>query len=327
MTTPGGISGRYPEPSREDAPAVPAAESRAMRECLELAREAADSAAPVMFLGEKGSGKRYLARYLHSLSRRRSRPYRELSCSEIADGDISRLFYGKSAGDGAPARPGLLDEAGGGSVLLADMEQLSIGAQKELYGFLSGFDAFSGNGAGLRFGVRILSTIRVTEDARHLVFSEELLNVLTETLVRVPPLRERREDIPPLAQLTLKRATAELGRTPRKFSPGAMDFLLHHDFPGNVSELRRLVYRAVRWAQGGSIYREDFGLEDAANSLTEKKGKTEQLLPSLSELERRHINRVLNHTGWKRRAAAQILGITETLLNRKIKLYGFEQGG
>lgn len=296
------------------------AESAAMERCMKVVRSAAAaSTAPVMLLGETGAGKRHLAHCLHEMSGRRARPCVELQCMEIPEGGMSaRLQGAREARSGAPSPYPQLDAASGGSVVLCGLEHMSIGAQKELSGFLSRFDVYAEGNP--RLGVRLLTTVHTGEDPRRRVFDEKLLNILSETLVRVPPLRERREDILPLARLYLERAAAEAGRGTREFSPGAADFLSHYDFPGNVSELRRLVTRAARFAQGRVIYLEDFGVDDAGG---ESRGERKPL--SLSELERRHISRILIQTGWKPRAAARILGITETMLNRKIKLYGFEE--
>lgn len=315
-----GDEGRRTSGRFDPAPPEPevVAESAAMRGCVELVEAAAESATPVMFLGEKGVGKRFLARRLHAFSARNEEPCLVVSCAEFAEGRVSRRFLGGGV-DSLDMR-GILEAGNGGGIILSDLEQMPVGVQKELAHFLSGYD-LSGTGGGKRPGTRIMTTINIVRDPMSRVILDELVDILGEAIVRVPPLRARREDLPRLAALALEKTNAETGRNVLGFSAGAMDFLAHYDFPGNIGELRRLVSRAARLARGGEIYREDFGIQDG--SVPADDGAA-SLLP-LAEVERRHINRALMHAGWKRRAAARILGLSETMLDRKIKLYGLER--
>lgn len=296
------------------------AASPAMAECLRLVEELAATDVPVVFLGENGVGKSHLARRLHLASPRRSRPFLVLSCDGFGEDGVSRRFLGSGL-DGRPASDGLLNMAAGGGIHFAGLDGMRVGVQKELYSFLSRYDVVKEGAPAL--GIRLTATIPTVPDASRRIFAEELLNVLCEAQVRVPPLRMRREDIPRLAELSAARAAAETGAGERVFSEGALDFLLHYDFPGNVSELNELVRRAVVWARGGVVEREDFGIDETGPGLG---GVRLARAPvTLRDVERRHVNRVLHHAAWDVPAAARILGLAEWEVREKIAALGLRK--
>lgn len=286
-----------------------AGNSPAILECLDLITRVAETDVPVLFLGEKGVGKQFFARYLHQLSPRRERPCLAVSGAKMLDGEVLRLFYG-NGGVG-----GVLEEAEGGSLFFDDMAEMPVEVQKELYAFLDKTN-MAGTKNKPRSGVRILTSISTVKDASARVLLEGLLNIIGEAQIRVPALRERREDILGIARQALEQANIETGKHVHDFSPGAMDFLDNYDFPGNIEELLHLVYRAVGRTRDDVVYREDFALDELTD------GGVGVLPSTLEEMERRHINAILVHTGWNRRAAAHLLGLPESTLLRKIKLHG-----
>lgn len=300
-----------------------------MLHCLELAQLACKSMAPVMITGENGVGKSLLAMAIHYNSPKRALPCVSLKCAQMRDYEIkSRLF-----GEGE-ANPGLLRKAGGGTLIIDAVDQLPGFVQKELLATLmhsSDTAVHSGaasSGADKRLDARLISTSgqELSQKTSAGFFVEDLMYRLGEITIRIPPLRERREDIPDLAAAAITAANRNYRKKVEKLSRTASDFIGHYDFPGNVRELFLIINHAVRETGRDTIYVEDLGLITDAADKNPHLGADMALLP-LWEMEKRHINKALLRTGWKKAAAARILRISETMLNRKIKLYGLERGG
>lgn len=300
-------------------------ENSAMLASLQLADALAKQSVPVMFSGESGVGKSLMARYIHVRSHKKSRPCLNLRCQNLTGGEIKSRLFGGTAGAIASVPGGLLGSAAGGTLVLDGVDQMSGLAQKQLLRILQRYIPSPHGGRNERLGVRLLSTGGAGGDSGH-IFNEELAYLLAEVTIRIPPLRDRREDILRLSLKALHLANKSLGKNVRKLSDSALDFLMHYGFPGNVRELFVLVNHAVGKSRRDTIYVEDFGL-----AMGEADGSGEVFVSGtlfpLAEMEKRHINRVLLRTGWKKNAAARILQITETMLNRKIKLYGLERHG
>lgn len=310
-----------------------ATQSSQFRHCLELAAAAAASLRPVLITGESGVGKSLIAQFLHQQSPRRARPLVTLRCTGLHSGELrSRLFGHGVAKDQPPG--GLLGKASGGSLLLKGVEQLSGVLQKELLNILKEYsrpaeeEEAGDAGFGRRLGVRILSTATAGTGDRNEseMFMEELLFALGEITLRVPPLRERREDMDSLTRAALEEANLLHGKMVRDLSHSAREFIQHYSFPGNVRELYNIIDQAVRLGGRDAIYVEDLGLVEDESPSDDPHVLSSQALLSLAEVEKRHINKALLRTGWKKNAAARILQISETMLNRKIKLYGLERG-
>lgn len=280
-------------------------ESEAMRRCLQLADGVVSADVPVMLAGEGGAGKSLLARYIHARSPKRSRPCLNFRCADLGPVELRNRLQG-----------GLLAEAAGGTVVFDGVDRMSGAGQRELLYLLSSPEWRE------MANVRLFSTVGTgTEPGA--IFTEGLEHLLSESIVRVPPLRERREDVERLSQRALQAANKAQGKRVLGFSRGASEFLLHYDFPGNVRELFFIVSQAVRQARRDVLFAEDFRIstDDGAE---ESGGNGGQLL-SLAEVERRYIGKVLVRTGWKKSAAARVLQISETMLNRKMKLYDLER--
>lgn len=301
-----------------------------MMRCMDLAEIVSQSRVPVLITGEGGAGKSLMARHIHNISPRRSRPCVILKCVGLREREIkSRLFGNKNSE--VERRGGLLGEAGGGTLILDGVEYMSGSVQRELLQILrdstrSDDAAGDGTGTGKRLGARLISTSRggpLTGASG--VFLEELWYGLGEVVLRIPPLRERREDIEPMAARALRAANRVHGKKVQMLSRSARDFIRHYGFPGNLRELFFIIDRAVRNTTRDAIYVEDLGMVVESQTDDPHIFSDATLLP-LSELEKRHINKALLRTGWKRNAAARILRITETMLDRKIKLYGLERG-
>lgn len=292
-----------------------------MRACVALVEHAAPANVPVMLEGETGAGKSLLAGYLHRCSTQSGRPIVVMPCEELRENSVRRRLLGGKNGEG---RGGIVARAAGGTLVFDGVERMDNAAQHELLGVLSEFSRTGGEngttGFASRLGVRLVSIRGTSEQDASGVFLDELAYGLGEVIVRVPPLRERRDDMDSLVRLGLKLANAASGRHVSELSSSVRQFFLHYDFPGNVRELFSILDEAVASASGPKIYLEDFGDGDGGGDIL----PTEAVTP-LAELERRQIYKALLRTGWKRNAAARLLGITETMLNRKISLYYLER--
>ena len=291
-----------------------------MLRCLQLAEAVASARVPVMIAGEVGTGKSLLARFIHAKSPYRDRPCLSLGCPNLGATEVKSRLLGGMAGATIPRRGGLLAGAAGGSLVLDGVSAMSGQGQRELLNILRG-----GHDSGVD-RVRLLSTVG-TGGGTDNSFLEELVHILAESMIRIPPLRERREDIEPLATRALRSASRKQRKHVRGFSQGAKDFLLNYDYPGNVRELFIIVGQAVRESRRDTLFVEDFGpVTQVAPTACGDAQSPPPLLP-LAEVEKRHINTVLLRTGWKKKAAARVLQITETMLNRKMKLYRLEREG
>lgn len=312
----------------------PSSKNPAMLDCLELAVIAARSSAPVLITGENGVGKSLLAASIHHHSPMRDFPCVTLHCSAVPDRDVKTRLFGDRRSH-IPQGEGLLRQASGGTLVIDGVDQLPGFVQQELLTILT--EIMSGQSrsvSGRVFpernsgaGARIIATTgnELSQKTPHGLFVEDLVYRLGEITIRVPPLRERREDIGGLAAEAVRAANRAHGKNVKGLSRTATDFIRHYDFPGNVRELFLIINRAIRSVTRDMLYVEDLGL--IADSSAEHPHLHANLtMLSLAEMEKRHISKALLRTGWKKRAAARILRITETTLNRKIKLHGLERG-
>lgn len=297
-----------------------------MRNCIEIAHFASKSSTPVMLTGESGVGKSLMAMSIHYTSPKRSRPCVTLNCATLRDHEIKARLFGDS--QGVTPSVGLIAKAGGGTLIIDAVDLLPSFVQRQLLAAIMPTESGVAESAVQRLlSARIISTsgnelIKKTATG---LFVEELMYCLGEITIRIPPLRERREDMEDLTRDAITVANRRYGREVKGLSNTARDFIRHYEFPGNITELFLIINRAVRAITRDTIYVEDLGLM-VDNRNNDPHFNPDMTLLSLSEMEKRHINKALLRTGWKKRAAARILRISQTMLNRKIKLYGLEQG-
>jgi DNA-binding NtrC family response regulator len=281
-----------------------AAESPAMRRAVELARAAAHGASPVLLAGERGVGKRTLARAVHAESSRAAAPYVALSCEQDEEVLAAALF-----GRGGGATGGALAEARDGTLLLDEVGALTARLQEALAAVLER------PGTPPRLIASSSRDLRAAAAAGR--FDRALLARLATAVVEVPPLRERREDVAPLARCFLRTLARDLRRRSFDLAPEALELLLEQPWPGNVAELRRVVEGGAMTAQGEVVTAADLGLTRGARAA----GPV-----SLHDLERRHIAEVLAHTGGNVSQAARLLGIDRVTLYNKMRRYGIKRG-
>lgn len=292
--------------------------SAAMRTALERVSRVARTPATVLIQGESGSGKEIVARAVHQMSPRASRPWVDVSCGALPEHLMeSELFgYERGAFSGADtAKPGLFELAHTGTLFLDEVGELDPKMQVKLLRVLDGAPYFRLGGVKkISVDVRVVAATNVDLEraARERRFREDLYHRLSQLVVRVPPLRERPEDIEALAHFFLEQVKPEA-----VLPAAAIRALQRHDWPGNVRELRNAITRAAVEASGPTVGVEDLALPEPA---LDSGGDGD----SLDGLERTAILRVLGQTNGHRQRAADMLGISRRTLSRKLKQYALD---
>ena len=280
---------------------------------------------PVLILGESGTGKELVARSIHFMGVRQNKPFVPVDCSGLVPTLIeSELFgYVKGAFTGAQhARTGLLETGNGGTVFLDEIGDLPVDLQAKLLRALQEREIRPvGATERVRIDLRIIAaTHRDLESAiRTGVFRQDLYFRLNVVQVKLPPLRERKSDIPLLVNFFLEKFS-DPQRPIRTISEDAMRRLMAYDWPGNVRELENAVERAVALGSGPILHIADLP-SNLQQSSSDKLLESNELT-TLDEMERRAILRALQETSGDKLAAARLLGIGKTTLYRKLKQYG-----
>jgi len=304
-------------------------ESAPMQALRTLVARVARGQAPVHIAGESGSGKELVARLIHDSGPRRDGPFVAVNCGAIPAELLESELFGHKRGafTGAVAdHPGLVQAASGGTLFLDEVAELPLHMQVKLLRVIQERTLRPvGAATEVPVDVRWLSAThqdlaRCVADGR---FREDLFYRINVIEVRVPPLRERREDLPLLAQHFLERIAAEQGRSPPTLSAEALAALLRHPFPGNVRELENLLERALTLGEGPELQAADLQLRPGAPAAADEDGA---LAGQLKDLERQSILGALEQTGGNRTAAAAVLGMTFRQLRYRIKKLGLDDG-
>ena len=287
-----------------------------------LVERVAGANASVLISGESGSGKELVARAIHHYSPRSHKPWIDLSCASLPEHLMeSELFgYDKGAFSGAlVSKPGLFELAHEGTIFLDEIGELDPRMQTKLLRVLDGAPYYRlGATRKTQVNVRVVAATNrdLACEVRAGRFRADLYHRLSQLELRVPPLRERREEILPLAEFFLAQQSRDLF-----FRRDAADALLAYDWPGNLRELRNVVTRAAVFAAGAAIERADLQLPVAVSSLTAASHAVSSSPVSLDDLERNQILEVLKRTGGHQQRAADLLGISRRTLSRKLKAY------
>jgi DNA-binding NtrC family response regulator len=304
------------------------AESDALREVLDRVRRAARSPSTVLVSGESGTGKELVARAVHYHSERVSRPFVAVNCKALAEGVLESELFGhvRGAFTGADrARAGLFEQASGGTLFLDEIAETDPAFQAKLLRVLQERTIQRvGDTEERRVDVRVVAA--TNRDLRAEVsagrFREDLYFRLAVIPIALPPLRERPEDVLPLARHFLERWNQRLERQVAGWSPEVEALLLRHPWPGNVRELENAVERGVVLATGERIELDDLWLDPEPAPGGE--AGTGGLQAFLDRATREHIERALAAAGGKRTAAASSLGIDRTTLYRLMRKHGIE---
>jgi len=298
------------------------AKSPKMQQVIEVIKVVAKTNATVLITGETGNGKELVARAIHLQSHRRDRPFIAVSCAALPESLLESELFGHEKGSftGAYAqKKGKFEAANRGTLFLDEIGEMSANIQVHLLRVLEEkeFNRVGGN-ESIKVDVRVISA--TNRDMKEAIargqFREDLYYRLNVVNIELPPLRERTEDIPLLAEHFLSGFALENQKELTGFSPEATEFMLKHGWPGNVRELENAIERAVILARNPTIEVNDLSPQSpvmVGSNLSDKK---------LKQVEKEHIQSVLSETGGNYTEAARILGISRMTLYNKAKAYG-----
>lgn len=303
------------------------AEDPASRRLLELAEKVAQAPTTLLITGESGTGKDHLARFVHEVGPRRDAPFLKIDCASLPPQLVESELFGHEAGafTGAVERKlGRLELGGAGTIVLDEIAALSPGAQSKLLRVLQerAFERL-GSTETLKIEARIvaLTNVNLTEAVSTGRFREDLYFRLNVLALTVPPLRERRADILPLADYLLSTLRSIHGRPGSRLSEASRQMLAEYTWPGNVRELRNALERAVVFSKSDTLEPADFpeNVRATAGAVGAMSG-----LRRLEDVERDVIAATLEATRYRIGRAAEALGISRKTLLEKRKKYGLK---
>lgn len=306
------------------------AESDAMRRVLDLIARAAASDSPVLIHGESGTGKELVARAFHAESNRRSGPFVALNCSAIPETLLESQLFGHRRGAFTDAREdhrGLFEEAGGGTLFLDEVGDMALALQAKLLRALQEREVRPiGSLAPVQVDVRILAATHRNLDVwvREGRFRNDLFYRLNVITVKIPPLRERPEDLVPLVAHFLDKHGRRLERPGWTISPEALAILRRHSWPGNVRELENVIERGLVLGRNQRIGPEDLP-DSVRNPVSVAPEASSHDRRPIAEVEKEHIVRTLRAVRGNKAAAARILGFDRKTLYRKLRHYELAQ--
>ncbi len=302
------------------------AKSPSMRQVVDLSRRVAKVDATVLITGESGSGKERIARLLHDESTRAAGPFIAVNCGAITETLLEGELFGHARGAFTGAthdRPGLFEAANGGTLLLDEIGEVSPGMQVKLLRALQEREIRRvGENKSRKVDVRIVAATN-RDLARGVAdgnFRQDLYYRLKVVELHVPPLRERRDDILPLARVLLADAALRMKRKVSGLAPGAADQLLRYQWPGNVRELENAMERAAALARASRVELEDLS-EEIRQAFPIPVANTGTVRP-LDEVEKEYILAALKLNGGNQTQTAEMLQIGSATLYRKLKSYG-----
>jgi two-component system response regulator HydG len=301
-------------------------QSEAMRKVVELIRTVAPTDTTVLITGESGTGKELVARAIHNLSMRRYMPLVVIHCGALTETLLESELFGheKGAFTGAQYRKkGKFEIAEGGTVFLDEISDISLKTQTDLLRVLQEKEITRVGGTQtLKVDFRAVAATNKDLDAKvkEGTFRPDLFYRLNVFEIRVPPLRDRREDIPLLADHFVRKFAHAMNRPFTGVGKAALDLLMHYDWPGNVRELENAIERAMVIGHGAELQAADFPLQ-ISTAPQPANGQ------ALEDIERAHILRVLEGCNWNQSMAARVLKIDRVTLYNKIKKYGFKKTG
>lgn len=299
-------------------------ETREIKKVLEEVELVAETDTTVLVRGESGTGKELVARAIHMCSPRRYLPLVVVSCGALAEGVLESELFGheKGAFTGAQyRRKGKFEMADGGTLFLDEIGEVSLKTQVDLLRVLEEKQVYRvGSNRPVPVDFRLI--VATNRDLETMVregrFREDLYYRLNVFCIHIPPLRERRGDIPLLANYFLQKFSVGMNKPVEGVAPEAMDALCRYDWPGNVRELQNAIERAVLVAQNRVLRMSDFPMLKApVRSICRDS--------SLAAVEREHIQAVLDQTGWNISRSARLLGIDRVTLYNKIKKHGLRR--
>lgn len=295
---------------------------------------------PVFLIGERGTYKELVARIIHQGSSRTNGPFVALNLSSIPREILELELFGFRHGGEKEPKKGKIIEANGGTLFLDEITEIDIKLQEKIYFFIceKKFEQLDSTNT-INSNVRLICS--TSKDTKDLInnkgqFYEELYKILKDTRIRIPPLRERKEDILPIANYLLKEIAQKYSICEKELSKEAKDFLLKYDWPGNIRELENTIKKAVILSNDEVITKKDLLIDDISSYsimdfLEEKLKRYLKEMTKLqkcnlyntviSEVEKSLITIILKETGFNQLKAARTLGINRNTLRSKIKEY------
>ena len=283
----------------------------------------------VLIEGETGTGKELIARAIHHNSLYKEHPFRAINCSTIVGNLLESELFGheKGAFTGAShAKKGKFELAGEGTIFLDEIGEIPFELQSKLLRFLQEkeFERLGGE-KKIKSDARVIAA--TNKDLGQMVekglFREDLYYRLNVATIKVPPLRQRRPDIPLLVEYLLKKINREVNKDVHKVEESALKWMMEYEWPGNVRELENVLTHAAIHTQGDTIFEETIAplLGKRPTSHSVNPTETADMEQSLKDLEKDHIIAVLNRTHWHLGQACTLLGITRPTLRHKLKMY------
>jgi DNA-binding NtrC family response regulator len=306
-------------------------ESPQMREVFRTIEKVARSNATVLVLGETGVGKELVAEALHRNSSRADRPFVKMNCAALHESLLESELFGHERGAFTGAdrqRTGRFELANEGTLFLDEIGNMTPSTQTKVLRVLQEreFERLGGSRT-VKVDVRLVAATNkdLEEAIKHGEFREDLYYRLNVVSVNVPPLRERKEDIVPLASHFIDRFAKELKKDVRGLEPAAVRALKRHTWPGNIRELENTIERAVLMAESRFLQEDDLNLGASGRSPADNVASLNLRLPptgiALDELERQAILEALRISNWVQKDAAKFLGISSRVMNYKVAKY------
>ena len=301
-----------------------------MQRLLGTARQIASTDTNVLITGESGTGKELLARYIHAHSNRGEKLFQAVNCGALQEDLLANELFGheKGAYTGAnEAREGLIEAANGGTLFLDEIAEMSLGMQVKLLRVIQEREVQRlGSTRAITVDIRLITATHrdLLNEVAAGRFRQDLFYRLDVVGLHLPPLAQRRDDIPLLAFYFLRKHAAQMNRSVEDIDPAAMGVLLDYEYPGNIRELENIVERGVALARERELTIADLPAtlaERAVHVVRKEAGR----LPTLAEREADYIRYVLERSGENRTRAAKVLGIDRVSLWRKLKKYGMEE--
>lgn len=315
-------------------------QSPKMLELYRLLEKVAPTKTNILITGESGTGKELVAKAIHYNSPRKDKPFVTLNCGAIPESLIESELFGHMKGaftDAVTTKKGLFEVADEGTIFLDEISELPLMMQVKLLRVIQDKEFKRVGGTeDIRVDVRIISATNkdLEEAVREKRFREDLFYRLNVIQIKLPPLRERKEDIPLLADHFLKKYCEELGKSITRISPEALQFLMNYDFPGNVRELQNIIERAVALETGSQLSLENLS-SYLENQLPAKKGAFDIDLPEegidlekvVADLEKMLLLKALDRAKGVKKKAAELLRINFRSMRYRLDKYGLNSNG
>ncbi len=299
-----------------------------MLNLISIVKRVSKSDATILLLGESGTGKQLIARAIHKESARRDKPFIEINCASMQDTLLESELFGHEKGaytDAVSMKKGKFELVDGGTLFLDEIGDLSPMAQAKTLKAVEEkkFERVGGEESiSVDFRVIAATNRDLARDVEDDKFRNDLYYRLNEICLNIPPLRERKEDIPLLADHFIEEFNRQFERNIKGLSNIALTYLMKHDWPGNVRELRSLIKSSVLLARQETIWLEDMSVKIELNNREILQHSEEHF--SLKSAEKQHVLKVLNYTRWNKNEAVRLLKISRPTLDKKIKEYNLK---